>query len=99
MTLIGEVQKARRHAQTLQNIESLQSFSLHNTVVQIVVDDELRCASIDKMRKRVPEFVVLAVIPDSTVVVALDEPEFVGSVGTDLVDLSVVTDKRFELTT
>ena len=74
MTFIGEMQEARRHTQALQNVERLQSLGLHNTVIEIVMDDELGGAGIGEMGKRVPEFVVGAVVPDRAVVVALDKP-------------------------
>lgn len=96
MALIGEMQESRGHAQRLQDVEGLETLCLHNTVVQIVVDDELRGASVAKRYEGIPAFVVVAVSPDGAVVVALDEPDFVCGVGADLVDFAVVAHEGFE---
>jgi hypothetical protein len=60
------------------------------------MDNKLWRTSIRKMRKRIPEFIVLALVPHSTVVVALDKPDFIRGVGTDLVYFAVVADEGFE---
>jgi hypothetical protein len=99
MTLVREVQETRCHAETLENVESLKALCLHNAIIEVVVDNELRCASIGEMRKRVPELVILALIPHSAVVVMLDEPDFISCVGTYLVHFSVVTHERFKFAT
>ena len=96
MSVIREMQKPRRHTQTLEDVESLQALRLNNAIIKVVMNNKLRCASIHEMRKRIPEFVVFALVPHSAVVVALDKPQLVGGVGTDLVHLAVVADEGFE---
>ena len=88
--------ESRGQAQRLQDVEGLETLCLHNTVVQIVVHDELRGASVAKRYEGIPAFVVVAVSPDGAVVVALDEPDFVCGVGADLVDFAVVAHEGFE---
>lgn len=61
------------------------------------MDDELRGAEVGRVNDRVPFLVVGAIVPDRAIVVALDEPQLVGRVAGDLVDLAVVADKSLEL--
>jgi len=96
MPLIRKMQKPTRHAQALQHIKRLQRLRNNNPIIQIIPDHKLRRAEILRMHQRVPEFVVVAVVPDGAVVVALDEPELVGGVGTDLRYLAVVAYECFE---
>jgi len=96
MPLIRKMQKPTRHAQALQHIKRLQRLRNNNAIIQIIPDHKLGRAKVLRMHQRVPEFVVVAVVPDSAVVVALDEPELVGGVGTDLRHLAVVAYERFE---
>lgn len=74
MAFIWEMQKPRWHAQTLQDIECLETLSLDNTIIEIVMDDELWCASVAKVSQRIVLLVVVAVVPDGAVVVMLDKP-------------------------
>jgi hypothetical protein len=99
MPLVGEVQEATRHTQSLQHIEGLQRLRDDNTVVQIITDHELGSAEVLSVHKRVPFLVVGAVVPDGAVVVALNKPDLIGCVGADLCHLAIVTDECFELAT
>lgn len=99
VTLIREMQEARGHTKTLEDVESLKTLSLEDAVIKIVVDNEFRGAGIGEVSKGLPHLVVLAVFPDGAVVIALDEPEFVCAVGGDLVDFAVVADKGLEFAT
>jgi hypothetical protein len=97
VALIGEVQETARHAQTLQDIEGLQSLRDQYTVVQVVMDNELGGAEVRRVDDGIPLLVIGAVVPDCAVVVALDEPQLIGRVAGDLVHLAVVADESLEL--
>lgn len=96
VTFIREMQEARGHTQTLQDIKSLKALSLEDTVIKVIMNNEFRGASIGKVSKGLPHLVVLAVFPDGAVVVVLNEPDFVCAVGGDLVNFAVVADESFE---
>lgn len=49
------------------------------------------------MVQGVPFLIVGTVVPHGAIVVALDEPDFVGSVRADIGHFAVVADQRFEL--
>jgi hypothetical protein len=97
MPLVGEMQESRWHTKALKDIESLKALRLHNAIIQIIMDNELRRARVGEVSERIPKFIVLAFIPHCAVVVVLDEPDLVGSVGSDLVHFAVVADERLEL--
>lgn len=61
--------------------------------------DEFRSAEVLGVDEWVPALVVVAIVPDSAVVVVLDEPDFVSGVGTDLRGFAIVTDEGFEFAT
>ena len=96
MRLIGEMQEPTRDAERLQHVEVLQALGDGHAVVAVVVRDEVRGAEVSRVRQRVPLLVLVAVGPDGAVVVALDEPDLVGAVRADLVDLAGVRDERLE---
>jgi len=91
------MQEPGGHAQALQNVEEHYALGDGQPEVEVVVDDELRRAEIFGVVERVPPLVVGAVVPDSPVLVLLDEPQLLGAVGADLIQLAVVRDDGFEL--
>jgi hypothetical protein len=61
--------------------------------------NKMRRRKVLRMRQRIPNSVVLAIVPERAVLIVLDEEELVCSVGAELVDLAVVRDEGFEFTT
>jgi hypothetical protein len=96
MALIREMQEPRRDTKRLEDVEKTQALSDGQTEIQIVVDDELGRAEVLGVVDGIPFLVVVTVVPDGAVLVLLDEPDFVGAVGTDLVEFAVVRDDGFE---
>lgn len=60
------------------------------------MDDKVWRREVLGVGKRVPDLVVLAVVPDGAVLVLLNEPDFVRGVGAELVELAVVRDDGLE---
>lgn len=58
--------------------------------------DEVRRAPILRIARRVPDGVVLAIVPKRTVLVVLDEENLIRGVRAELIDLPIVRDQRLE---
>jgi hypothetical protein len=54
------------------------------------VCDEMRRRKVLGVRQRIPYSVIVAVVPYGAILVVLDEEEFIGGIGAQLVDLAVV---------
>lgn len=96
MALIWEVQESAGNALALEDVECLHTLGNYDTVVLVVVNDELGGLEVVGVCEGVPFFVVGTVIPDCAVVVTLDEPELISGVRADLVNLAVVADRALD---
>jgi hypothetical protein len=61
--------------------------------------NKMRRRKILHMAQWIPDSVVLTVIPKSTILIVLDEPDFVRGVGTKLIEFTIVGDEGFEFPT
>ena len=80
MVLVGEVEETRGDTNVLQNIEQSDTIALRETVVESVVDDELRSRPVGDVVEGVPLVVGLR-LPDGAVVVMADEPQLLSCPG------------------
>lgn len=96
VALVGKVQEPRGHPQALQDVEEHHALGNGQTEVKVIVHHKLRCAEVISVVDWVPPLVVVAVVPDGPVLVLLDEPQLLGAIGPDLVQLAVVCDDGFE---
>lgn len=96
MALIREMQEPAGHTASLQDVEQQNTIGDNDAVIQVIVDDELRCGEVFDVLKRIPDGVVLGLVPRGAVLVLLDEPELLGGVSGALRDLAVVRDDGLE---
>lgn len=62
----------------------------------LTMHDKMRRRKVLRMRERIPNRIVLAIVPDRPILVVLDEEQLVRGVGAELVDFAVVRDEGFE---
>lgn len=96
VVLVGEVEEPAGDAAGLEDVEQAQTVALGQTVVERVVNDELWSRPVGNVVLGVP-FAVGGRLPDATVVVVADEPEFLGSPGALGVGNTVVRYEALEL--
>jgi hypothetical protein len=67
MIFVWEVQELARHAPRLQDIEEHDTFGLGETIVEGVVDYELRGGPVENVVDRIPALIILTVVPKSAI--------------------------------
>ena len=67
MILIGEIQKLTRHAPFLQDVKEHNAFGFGKTVVEGVMNDEVRSCPVFDVIDGIPALVVITVVPEGAV--------------------------------
>ena len=97
VVLVREVEEAGRHTEELQSVEHGNAFADGESVVEVVVDDELGSGEVLCVRQRVRLGVDLALVPDGAVVLVQHEEELLGAKVRVGGGYTVVADKSLEL--
>jgi hypothetical protein len=95
--LVGEVEEAAGDAEQLKGVEHGDTLAHGETVVEVVVDDELRGGEVFGVGQGVRLGVDLALVPDGAVVLVQHEEELLGAKVRVGGGYTVVADKSLEL--